>query len=203
MTSVTAVPLRPIQKGSMRRLWLAMLFIVLAAALLTWLGLHAFGRGPSHEKDGRAGRIVYQIIDPGKGGHPTKDDYVQISYKGSLTDGTVFEQTPQPTAVPLASMIPGFTDAVTQLGKGGHIRAWIPPTLAYGSESKGDVIPANSTLIFDLTLHEFKSPAEIQELQREAQMQQMLQQQMQQQGGGAPGGQPGAAPAPGPEGAPQ
>lgn len=200
--SVTAVPLRPIQKGSVRRLWLGVAVIAAGSALLTWNGLRPFGQGEPQEKDGSLHRISYQIIDPGMGdSRPTADDFAQVSYKGSLPDGTVFEETPQPTPMDLSTMIPGFKEAVTLLKKNGKIRVRIPAELAYGNEARGEVIPANSPLIFEITLHDFRTRAEVMEMQRQMQMQQMLQQQMQ-QGGGAPGGAPEGAPQLPPEGLP-
>jgi FKBP-type peptidyl-prolyl cis-trans isomerase FkpA len=191
--SVTAVPLRPIKKGSVLRLWLGVAVVAAGSALLTWNGLRPFGHGDSHEKGGQSARISYQILDPGSAEHPAKDDFALVSYKGTLLDGTVFEQTQQPSPVDLSSMLPGFVDGVTKVGRGGHIIFRIPSQLAYGDQARGDKIPANSTLIFDLTVSDFKSHAEVLEMQRSAQMQQMLQQQMQ-RGGGAPPGAPQGAP---------
>ena len=36
---------------------------------------------------------------------------------------------------------------------GGQRRLIIPPDLAYGDRSQGGVIPANATLVFDITLN--------------------------------------------------
>ncbi len=196
--SVTAVPLQPIRKGSVLRLGLGVAIVAGAAALLTWNGLRPFGLQEAQDKDGASHRIAYQIVSPGTGDKPAKDDFVLVSYKGSLTNGSVFEETPQPTPMDLSTMIPGFTQAVTMIAKGGKIRVRIPPELAYGAEARGDIIPANSPLLFEITLAEFKSRAEVEEMQRQQQMQQMLQQQM--QGGGVPGGQGSPELPPMPEG---
>jgi len=114
----------------------------------------------------------------------------------------MFDQTPagQPAPVDLSSMIPGFSESVTLLKKGGQVRVRLPAKLAYGdTPPQGSTIPAGSPLIFDITLVEHMGRAQMMELQQQQQMQQMLQQQMQ-GGGGAPGG-PGGAP-PMPEGMP-
>lgn len=172
--SVTAVPLQPIKAGSARRLWLAIILVVVAAAVLAWAGTRQFGR--------TADGLRYQILEAGNGGHPTKDDFALVSYKGMLPDGTVFDENPG-TPMELASTVPGFADAVTLIGRGGHVRAWLPANLAYGdSPPPGSAIPANSPLLFDIHLQEFKTRAEIMAAQRQMQMQQMLQKQMGQQG---------------------
>ncbi len=208
--SVTAVPLQPIRKGSVRRLWLGLAVVVAGSALLTWNGLRPFGLREAVSKDGISGRIAYQILAPGVGAKPAKDDFALVSYKGSLPDGTLFEETPQPTPMDLSSMIPGFTQAVTMIAKGGKIRVRIPAELAYGDNPpQGSPIPAGSPLIFDITLVEHMARAQMMELQRRQQLQQMLQQQMQ-GGGGVPGGAPPGGPpvdlpdgaGPAPQGAP-
>jgi len=199
MSSVTAVPLQPIKKGSVLRLWLGVAVVAAGSALLTWNGLRPFGHGESHDKGGQSYRISYEILDPGSPEHPARDDIALIAYKGTLSDGTVFEQTQQPTPADLSGMIPGFVDGVTKVGRGGHIIMRIPPQLGYGDQARGDKIPANSTLIFDLTVTDFKTRAEVMEMQREMQLQQQLQQQMQRGGGGSPQGAPQGSPQ-GPQG---
>jgi hypothetical protein len=178
MSEVTAVPLHPIAKGSLSRFWLAMLLLLLVAAALAWAGLRQFGATPSGLK--------YQIVAAGEAAHPAKDDFALVGYKGMLPDGTVFDENPQ-ASMDLTTLVPGFSEAVTLVGKGGKLRAWLPPELGYGANVRpGSKIPANSPLIFEISVIDFKSRAEVMEIQRQMQMQQMLQQQM--GGGGAGGG---------------
>ena len=60
--------------------------------------------------------------------------------------------TPLP-ALPGSGVIPGWTEALLQMKKGGSYRLWIPPELAYGPQGAGNgVIPPNSVLDFDVTL---------------------------------------------------
>ena len=85
----------------------------------------------------------------------------------------------------VAGVVPGFSEALTRMKKGGEYKITIPAQLGYGDRAVGP-IPAGSTLHFDVTLLDFRSEAEVRAMQQ--QMQQM--QQMQQQGG--PAGPPGA-----------
>ena len=57
--------------------------------------------------------------------------------------------------------------------KGGEYRIWIPSDLAYGEASPGEGVPANSLLIFDVTLLDFISAAQMEELRQQMQAQGM------------------------------
>jgi len=176
--SVTAVPLQPIQRGSVRRLWLGILLVAAIAIVLAWAGLCQFGRTDSG--------LRYQILQQGTGASPTREDFALVGYKGWLPDGTMFEENAG-TPMELQTLTPGFAEAVTLLNKGGKLNVWVPAKLAYGANPPpGSPIPANSALQFEIHLIEFRTRAEIEETQRQMQMQQMLQQQMQQQGAGGP-----------------
>ncbi|MCW2368949.1 MULTISPECIES: FKBP-type peptidyl-prolyl cis-trans isomerase [unclassified Sphingobium] len=182
--SVTAVPLQPIRRGSVRRFWLAVVLVLAVAAVLAWAGSRQFG----HTASG----LRYQMITQGSGESPTRDDFALVAYKGTLPDGTVFDEN-ESAPMDLQSLVPGFAEAVTLLKRGGSIRAWIPAELAYGdSPPPGGVIPPNTPLQFEIKLLEFKTRAEVMQAQQMMQMQQM----MQQQGGGpgAPGAMPPGAP---------
>ncbi|MBN8819425.1 MAG: FKBP-type peptidyl-prolyl cis-trans isomerase [Sphingomonas sp.] len=185
--SVTAVPLRPIQRGSVRRLWLAMILVLAVAIVLAWAGSRQFGE--------TASGLRYQIINEGTGASPTREDFALVAYKGMLPNGTVFDENAG-APMELASTVPGFSEAVTLLKKGGALRVWIPSALGYGpNPPPGGTIPPDSPLQFEIKLLEFKTRAEVMETQRMMQMQQMLQQQQQQHGGGGmppmPPGGPG------------
>jgi len=70
----------------------------------------------------------------------------------------VFEQ--KSTAFTLGSSIEGLRKGIQLIKKGGHMKLYIPPTLAYGAVDVKDdygkvVIPANSILVFDITLTNF------------------------------------------------
>jgi hypothetical protein len=178
--SVTAVPIRPIKKGSLAKFWIALVLLALAAAGLAWAG--TAGQGYTTTASG----LQYRVIEEGEGPSPEPSAIALIDYTGKLEDGTVFDSTEgkQPAPLPVNGSIPGFSEGLQLMSKGATYRFRIPPDLAYGAAGAGGVIPPNATLEFDVTLRDFKTltAEEMQQLQ--------MMQQMQQQGGGAPQGAP-------------
>ena len=193
--STTAVPLRSIAKGSLTRLWIGVAAVALAAGGLAWAGQQGVVASPTAfltrnaEAKGvvtTASGLQIKTLKDGAGPSPNTTDVALVGYKGTLLDGTVFDQNPQ-AAMPVDGVVPGFSEGLQQMRKGGSYRLWIPPQLGYGDQAAGP-IPAGSVLVFDVELHDFKSRAEIMQMQ----------QMMQQQGGpNGAGGLPGSPPAPG------
>ncbi|MCZ8324702.1 MAG: FKBP-type peptidyl-prolyl cis-trans isomerase [Sphingomonadaceae bacterium] len=181
MTEITRVPLQPIAKGALTKLWLGVAAAALAAGGLAWATL--------------PGSVDIETIKAGTGPSPTIADVVQINYKGSLENGKVFDQGER-AVFPVEGVIPGFTQALEKMQRGGKYKVEIPAALAYGAQEQrnpqtGAVeIPANSDLVFEIELIDFKSRAEI-----EAQMRMMQQLQQLQGGAGGPAGA-GAPPPP-------
>lgn len=180
MTEITRVPLQPIAKGALGKLWLGVAAAALAAGGLAWATL--------------PGSVDIDVIKAGTGPSPTAADVVQINYKGMLEDGKVFDQAER-AVFPVEGVIPGFTQALEKMQKGGKYKVEIPAVLAYGPQEQrnpqtGKVeIPANSDLVFEIELLDFKSRAEV-----EAQMRMMQQLQQQMQGKAPQGGPQGAPP---------
>src|SRR5258706_139433 len=74
--------------------------------------------------------LQYKILTPGKGGaKPTDQDVALVNYEGKLTDGTTFDKSQQPTPMPVASVVPGFSEALKLMTKGAKYRVWIKPSL--------------------------------------------------------------------------
>lgn len=192
--SVTTVPIQPIKKGSLTKLWIGLALILAIAAGLAWAGTNdAVVNGATNEQylsangdeDGvetTESGLQIKVIKPGEGASPTPSDTALVKYEGRLRDGTVFDANEQ-TPMPVGGVVPGFSEALQTMQKGGEYRIWIPSELGYGERSPGPEIPANSLLIFDVTLIDFISQEQMQQLQ----------QQMQQQGG-IPGGPAGPPP---------
>ncbi|MEW4468712.1 FKBP-type peptidyl-prolyl cis-trans isomerase [Parasphingorhabdus sp. JC815] len=183
--SVTTVPIPPIKKGSMTKLWVGLVLVLLFAGTLAYAGTQsAVETGASNEQflannadeDGvitTDSGLQYKVLKPGEGPSPTATDTALVKYEGSLRDGTIFDANEQ-APMPVGGVVPGFSEALQLMQKGGEYRIWIPSELGYGEQSPGPELPANSVLIFDVTLIDFISAEQMQELQQ--QMQQMQQQ---------------------------
>ncbi|MHA2004482.1 MAG: FKBP-type peptidyl-prolyl cis-trans isomerase [Candidatus Thorarchaeota archaeon] len=94
----------------------------------------------------------------GTGASPTKGQTVVVHYTGWLTDGKKFDSsvdrgTPFEFKIGLGDVIQGWDQGVLTMKIGGKRKLTIPPELAYGSRDVGGgLIPANSTLIFEVEL---------------------------------------------------
>lgn len=112
------------------------------------------------EKDVKktASGLLYKVEKAGSGDAPKDSDTVVVNYKGTLTDGTEFDNSytrGEPLSFRLDGVIPGWTEGLKQIKKGGKITLVIPPDLAYGKNGVPG-IPANSTLVFDVELLDIK-----------------------------------------------
>jgi FKBP-type peptidyl-prolyl cis-trans isomerase FkpA len=170
MTEITRVPLQPIAKGSIGKLWIGVAALALAAGGIAWASMPA----------ARPSTVQVQTLTAGTGPSPTIADVALINYKGTLPDGKVFDQA-EKAAFPLEGVVPGFTQALQKMQRGGKYKVLIPSALGYGDKQAGP-IPPNTDLTFEIELLDFRSRAEIE--QQQAMMQQMQQQQ------GGPGGPP-------------
>ena len=170
MTEITRVPLQPLAKGSLGKLWLGLAAAVAVAGGVAWAGMPAL--------------VSVKALKAGTGPTATADDVALIDYTGRLVDGKVFDQGKAPLAV--REVVPGFAQALQQMQAGGKYKVVIPAKLAYGDKAVGP-IPANSDLYFDI---EVLGVMNRQQFEQQRQLMQMLQAQQ----GGAAGAAGGAAP---------
>jgi FKBP-type peptidyl-prolyl cis-trans isomerase FkpA len=100
--------------------------------------------------------LYYIIGKSGYGNSPNYYSTVKVTYKGYLTDGTVFDKTAAGSTFeyPLSNLIQGWQIGIPLLHRSGSGTFFIPSGLGYGSSASGD-IPANSVLIFDISLIDF------------------------------------------------
>ncbi|MEA1072240.1 FKBP-type peptidyl-prolyl cis-trans isomerase [Sphingomonas sp. LY29] len=139
--SVTQVPIRPIARGSMLKLWLG---IALLAAIA--LGVAMMGAG-------RLEVVDVQTIAPGKGPAIGEQDGVIIEYTGRKEDGSVFDSTDGRGPAPLlvGQVVPGFKQGLMRMQQGGRYKIKIPGKLAYGpNPPPGSPFKPNEDLEFDV-----------------------------------------------------
>ncbi len=99
--------------------------------------------------------LQYKVLRPGKGKKPKLNDMVTVQYRGTLIDGTEFDnsnRTGQPAAISLDTVIPGWKEALQMMEVGSKWQLFIPPQLAYGENGRMPVIEPNATLIFEIEL---------------------------------------------------
>jgi FKBP-type peptidyl-prolyl cis-trans isomerase FkpA len=103
-----------------------------------------------------ASGLQYEVLTEGNGGaKPSATDSVTVHYKGTLTDGKVFDSSydrGQPATFPLNRVIPGWTEGVQLMTVGSKYKFTIPPDLGYGARGAPGAIPPNATLVFEVEL---------------------------------------------------
>jgi FKBP-type peptidyl-prolyl cis-trans isomerase FkpA len=182
MSEVTAVPIRPLARGSLVKLWLGLLLLCLAGAALAWVGTSGL------QVTTTATGLRYQVLAAGEGAVITSADLVQLDYVGRA-NGREFDSSTsrgQPMVTGTSGIIPGFGEALQLMRPGSRFRVWIPPQLGYGGQvPPGAPFGPNDTLEFDL--HVLQVAPGMAAAQQAQQMQQM-QQQMEAAGHGGAGG---------------
>ena len=98
--------------------------------------------------------LYYEIINPGAGSNPTTSSTITVTYTGTLLNGSVFAPTSTLTSS-LSALIKGWQIGIPHIAAGGTILLVVPSALGYGNSSPGPAIPANSVLIFTITLTSF------------------------------------------------
>jgi FKBP-type peptidyl-prolyl cis-trans isomerase FkpA len=94
----------------------------------------------------------------GTGTEAKAGDTVTVQYVGMLTNGTVFDASRNhgdagfTFQLGAGQVIKGWDMGVAGMKVGGKRKLTIPASLAYGDQAVGGVIPANSTLIFEVEL---------------------------------------------------
>lgn len=101
--------------------------------------------------------LQYRVLasGPADGRSPSFFDSVMVHYRGTLTDGTVFDSSIErgvPATFGVGQVIAGWSEALRLMKPGDQWELFIPARLAYGNRAVGDKIPPNSDLIFKVAL---------------------------------------------------
>ncbi len=101
--------------------------------------------------DTTASGLQYTIIAAGAAEKIAPQDTVWVNYKGTLLDGTVFDENDDEEGIMFVAnrVIKGWTEGLGLVGEGGKMTLYIPSELAYGERGNQAIAP-NSTLIFDV-----------------------------------------------------
>lgn len=102
--------------------------------------------------------VTVETISPGDGvTFPQKGDTVVIHYDGKLLDGSKFDSSrdrgkPFVVEIGVGRVIRGWDEGVLKLSVGEKAMLTCTPDYAYGDRGFPPVIPANSTLKFEVEL---------------------------------------------------
>jgi len=103
-----------------------------------------------------ASGLQYKVVTEGTGPTPGPNDEVSVNYRGTVIDGTEFDNSAK-MGKPLVArvgggVIPGWTEVLQLMKVGSKYQVFIPANLAYGATARGPVIAPNSVLIFEMEL---------------------------------------------------
>jgi FK506-binding protein 1 len=106
--------------------------------------------------------LQIEVIKAGDGKtFPKKGQKVTVHYTGYLVNGSKFDSSvdrkePFTFTIGVGQVIRGWDDGVMKMSVGESSRIYIKPDFGYGARGAGNVIPPNSTLIFDVELISIK-----------------------------------------------
>ena len=106
--------------------------------------------------------LQIEDIVEGTGSSPVQGQTVVVHYTGWLTNGKKFDSSvdrnqPFEFQIGVGQVIQGWDQGVLSMKVGGKRKLTIPPKLAYGDRDVGEgLIPANSTLVFEVELLDLK-----------------------------------------------
>jgi FKBP-type peptidyl-prolyl cis-trans isomerase len=99
-----------------------------------------------------ASGLQYKVLAAGSGAPPKATDEVVVNYRGTLLDGTEFDNSykrGEPASFAVDHVIHGWTEALQLMKPGAKYQLFIPPQLAYDLQSPPG-IPPGSLLLFDV-----------------------------------------------------
>jgi FKBP-type peptidyl-prolyl cis-trans isomerase FkpA len=99
--------------------------------------------------------LRYKVLRKGSGPKPTPENRVTVNYRGWLDSGQEFDSSykrGEPITFALREVVPGWTEGLTHVNKGGMIELEIPSDLGYGPQGSPPTIPPNARLHFTVEL---------------------------------------------------
>lgn len=104
-------------------------------------------------------QLVIEDVVIGEGKEAVKGALITTHYRGFLADGTPFDSSYDKGAgfqcvIGTGRVIKGWDKGILGMKVGGKRKLSVPAELAYGERKMGNVIPANSDLLFEIELLE-------------------------------------------------
>ena len=99
--------------------------------------------------------LQYEVLRKGTGPVPSSEDFVICNTRGSLLDGSVFDDTAalgRPRTFAVTSVVDGLEQALVRMPVGSRWKVWVPPELGYGASRPGAKVPPEATLVFEIEL---------------------------------------------------
>jgi FKBP-type peptidyl-prolyl cis-trans isomerase len=114
--------------------------------------------------------LQYKILKQGRGDIPRMHQHVICNYRGTLLDGTEFDNSTKhngPSTFPMKGVLEGWREALLMMPVGSKWELFIPPDLAFGKRGAPSMnVPPNSTVRFELELVAVKKE-EVEERERQ------------------------------------
>jgi hypothetical protein len=190
MSAVTAVPLRPLAKGSVVKLWIGLALLAALAAGLAWWGTR-WMQVTTLESGAR-----YQVLAAGTGPAFTSRDAAALHLRLHINrlDAPVIRDTtndddgPDPVITTFDQLPPGLQAAASSFRTGGRYLLWVPaPVYIGGPIPPNAPFTASDTVVLEVRVLQV-APGQAMALERRRmqqmmQRQQMMEQMQRQQGG--------------------
>lgn len=100
--------------------------------------------------------LQYRILKEGTGKIPNMNDTVIVHYKGTLIDGTEFDNSRKRNQLAEfvigKNVLPGWNEALQKMKVGSQWLVIVPSNLAYGEMGAGEIVGPNAVLMFDIEL---------------------------------------------------
>jgi FKBP-type peptidyl-prolyl cis-trans isomerase len=101
--------------------------------------------------------LQIEDVQTGEGAEASPGRQVSVHYVGTLTNGQKFDSSrdrgePFEFTLGAGQVIQGWDQGVAGMRIGGVRKLVVPPHLGYGERGFPPVIPANSTLVFEVEL---------------------------------------------------
>mgnify|MGYP000373698188 CR=1 FL=1 len=155
-----------------KKLWVWILIVILVVLGLVYITINKNKIPERTETSGQGDNINMEntqnitgvkitILKEGSGDAAKAGDVVAMNYTGALLDGKVFDSNVDPKFehvepfvfnLGAGQVIKGWDTGIVGMKVGEKRKLEIEPSFAYGDRAIGDLIPANSTLVFEVEL---------------------------------------------------